>query len=296
MRKLLLLIAISPLLVCGQSLSPERIKKFRETVVRITIDSVNGMGTGFFIDKSGLVLTNWHVIQPAIVLNDKRLLAYVHKIFIQYTNGKMIEYRISRSLLKIPLIQFDAAAQDYCTLEPVRPVNESTPFFALARFDTFSEGEEVYTCGYPLAIKQQFISRGLLSTKYNDITKNFDIHGDSITVSQKRGLIDITMNGGNSGGPILKLGATIQEDKVVGIANFIIIPYSDDIEALLKKLLNIQKKAQGGGGGGGIALNGLDYNDTILLLTAALKSASNGLSGCISLDSYLDMVKTYKKN
>ncbi|HEY8660489.1 MAG TPA: hypothetical protein VIL78_15750, partial [Hanamia sp.] len=44
----------------SQSLSHDRIEKIKSCTVRITIQDRNSMGTGFFIDNAGSVLTCWH--------------------------------------------------------------------------------------------------------------------------------------------------------------------------------------------------------------------------------------------
>ena len=99
-------------------------------------------------------------------------------------------------------------------------------------------------------------------------------------------LLDLTMNKGNSGGAIIKLGNTIEDDEVIGIADFIINP----IGSMADSLINTFNRSSGN-----LELSGIDPNRTFSLFTQILSSTSIGVSGCISLNHFVESLG-YKQN
>jgi S1-C subfamily serine protease len=219
----------------SQSLSPERIAKIKAATVRITIDSANDIGTGFFVNENGWLLTCWHVIKPALIKNP------FSKIFAELNTGEKLQFGIPDVFLNDTTFIKECIVYDFCFLVPVKQSSKKFQFLSVGRYSDLKEGEQVYTCGYPLGIKQQFISQGMVSTKYAD-TISYYKNGILLDKSlRNQSLIDLTLNTGNSGGAVVKLGATPNEDQIIGIADFIIIPYGQAVEAL-----NDYSKKQGG--------------------------------------------------
>lgn len=274
----------------GQSLGTERIEKIKKSVVRITIGGSDAAGTGFVIsnsDKSILILTCWHVIETSLIQDKYANLFENKEIFAEFINGEKIKTRISRQTLTEG--KKSAMGYDYCILllsaKPKQEISE----FKLGDFSKVQEGDEVYTCGYPLGIKQQFISKGIVSTKYIDSSNQFNyLDGRKEKIYRKVALLDMTMNRGNSGGPIIKLGATPKDDIVIGIADFIISSGGDALSGLeenLAKMSEFNMKMDD-------STKLLSLNRTLQVLTSSARNNTNGVSGCISLDHFIDYIKS----
>jgi serine protease Do len=253
----------------SQSLSPDRVNKIKTATVRITIDSSMAIGTGFFINNGGLVATCFHVIQPSIQ-PDGRL----RKIFVELNTGEIIEYGI---ISKIVTNWFkNALSFDYCLIAPVNPKSSRVfSFLKIGNFDSAKEGEEIYTCGYPIGIKQQFLTKGIISTKYVEDSNKVYYMNRAFFAPRNQALLDMTLNRGNSGGAIIKIGATINEDEVIGIADFIITPVGSQSEQIIDLLLKAS---------GGVTLSGIDPNFVFAQIFSIVSSLSIGVSGCVSIN------------
>ena len=70
----------------SQSLSPERVAKIKSATVRVIVEGGISIGTGFFINDKGLIITCWHVVLPALQ-NGKRT-------YIQFNNNETVEVGI----------------------------------------------------------------------------------------------------------------------------------------------------------------------------------------------------------
>jgi len=283
MRKIILLVLISlSLQGYSQSLSPERVKHIKECTVRITIEGDNSIGTAFFIDNN-VLLTCWHVIKPAILDDNNNFYPTFKKIYATLSDGQKIEFGIPTKW--ITKETYSGMAYDFCPLMPVNSLDLVThPFLNLGSVNDYSEGDDVYTCGYPLAISQQFITKGFISNKYTDSTilsnGNFNIKTPINLI-----LMDMTMNRGNSGGAIVKIGSTPSEDKVIGIADFIINPIGSQADTVIK-ILNQNS--------GGVFIGVVDPIKTLSGLTQLLSSTTNGISGAISVEYWLKSLANLK--
>ena len=254
----------------AQDLSAERVERAKAATVMITLDSINKMGSAFYINAEGHIATCWHVIEPAAIRNDKNEITGFKKIFILGKTGKRQTYSVPRYFYGIGYKL--ALIYDYCMLVPDAEVTTPTPFLKIGKFSTVKEGDEIYTCGYPLGIPQQFISRGIVSTKYSDtITLS-----DASRYSRNVMLMDLTLNRGNSGGPILKVGETALDDEVIAMADFIVNPTGGNINYVIDKLKS----------SGGISIQGFDTNLVLGQLLEYLSSTSVGVSGGMSIDYF----------
>lgn len=283
MKKILLftiIITVSSNYAFCQSLSEERVKKIKESTVRITIENSDKMGTGFYFNDMGEVATCWHVIQPSINLDSAGKIIGFKKIYIENNNGEKIEYGIPIGFFQNSTLNQNAVAYDFCILIPVqkRSLFIKNSFLKLGNFENLNEGDEVYTCGYPIGIIQKFISRGIVSTKYIDPKREVFFNGNKILKPRSEVLLDITLNRGNSGGAIIKIGKSIDEDEVVAIADFIVTPIGGIADNLIKTLNNSS---------GGFSIQGIDPNATFSLLTQIISSLSIGVSGAVSINHLL---------
>jgi hypothetical protein len=91
--------------------------------------------------------------------------------------------------------------------------------------------------------------------------------------------LDITMNSGNSGGPVILMGNRLEDDKVIGIATFGLNPFADPA----KELIEIVKTFPGN-----VFIMGVDFKKFGTLVGSALATTSLGVNGCVSID-YLKM-------
>lgn len=273
---LLLLFVFQPL-IKAQSLSPERIAKIKSSTVKVTIPNLNSSGTGFFFNKEGYIITCWHVIEPAVIVDSILKNRRNKNIYVELNSGEKIEYTIAAYFLQAGYQ--NAVAYDYCILVPLKSQKRIFPFLKLGNFNLTSEGQEIYTCGYPLGIPQQFVSKGIISTKYID-SSNIIIkdYKTKILMPREQALLDLTLNRGNSGGAIVKLGETFNDDEVIGIADFIINPMGSEADQLIKKFDQSY----------GISLQGVDPNFVFSKFTKILSSMSIGVSGCVSIKYVFD--------
>lgn len=136
--------------------------KLRAAVV--TLNTASGSGSGFYIDRAGYLLTNFHVVSGSryvkvTLLNGDKLVAEVVKL----------SERDDVALLKSVAIDFEPLA--------VRP-------------DTLEVGEEVYAIGTPLGVLTSTMTRGVLSA-------------DRTTQGVRMLQSDAAVTFGSSGGPLL---------------------------------------------------------------------------------------------
>jgi serine protease Do len=280
MTKTLFLLIFLTTSAKGQSIDKDRIIHTKMSVVRILIND-EAAGTGFFIRNDGYLLTCWHVIQSAFLLDSSKNILGIKNIKIEYASGLKKEAGIIPILLSDGRKLKDASVYDYCILK-LTDTSSRNEYLELGGFRTIDEGEGVYTCGYPLGIKQQFVSTGILSTKYTDTIQIIE-NGTTIKIPRKQALIDLTMNRGNSGGPIIKIGKTLSQDTVIGIADFIISSGSG-LEPLFELVKNT--KDMGLADVNPDKKSGLNLKYALQILTGSAMRSTNGVSGCISLDYF----------
>ncbi|MBI1768598.1 MAG: trypsin-like peptidase domain-containing protein [Bacteroidetes bacterium] len=175
-------------------------------------------------------------------------------------------------------------SNDFCVLIPAPPIKPvKFPFLKIGNFDNVEEGDNIYTSGYPLGLSYQFVSRGILSTKFVDSTILYQRRTrPDIKVKRSTALLDLTINKGNSGGPIIKLGDSIDDDEVIGIANFLINPFGQNAEQLNLQLNNT---------GNLLLPTGISLTESMKLFSNAIIYSSNGISGCISINHFLQLTK-----
>lgn len=275
MKKILFLLLIFTVFtkMNAQSIDKQRLIHAKKSVVRILIDD-KPSGTGFIVSKTGQIITCWHVIQPAISVDETTKQIKLKKITAEFVSGKKIELGIYTYLFQEGYK--DALIYDYCFLEPSIKTGISYEFLKLGKFENVNEGEQVYSVGYPLGIEQQFVSSGILSTKWTDKIKL----QDNTEMNREVSWLDLTMNKGNSGGPILKIGST--EDEVIGIATFILNPYANTSQELSNLSANL---------GVDIAFGGISQVKVNKLFADAVTNNSIGISGCVSINHINGILK-----
>jgi S1-C subfamily serine protease len=175
------------------------VARARESVVTITAQGTatrdpfspfnvpaTGVGSGIVVSSSGLILTNYHVVEGAQTLS------------IATHDGQTLEATV---------VSTDEA-QD---LAVIRATGGELKAATLGDSDQLLPGQTVLAIGSPLGEFTETVTRGIVSALNRDITV-----GDRATGASKRlsGLIqtDAAINPGNSGGPLIN-----ERGEVVGI-------------------------------------------------------------------------------
>ena len=152
----------------------------------VLISAGVGHGSGFFISEAGHILTNQHVVGNA------------EKVRIETAEkkNKLIGTVLRRDKVRdVALIKLDDLPADMAiTTLPVRA-------------DWPAVGEDVYAIGAPISRRslQDTVTKGIISAH----RKDFRIFGTRVNLLQA----DVSIHGGNSGGPLLD-----QYGNIVGIA------------------------------------------------------------------------------
>lgn len=291
MKKIILLsIFLIPIICNSQTLGVERVKKLKESVVRVLIED-KPSGTAFFASEDGLLVSCWHVIEPAMIRDSiSNSIIGVKKMSIEFSTQEKVNVDIPIRLIENNYD--DAIALDYVLLVMLEKPKTRYSFLKLGDFNNVNEGDAIYSNGYPLGVQQNFISVGVLSTKWSDSTQV--INAGAITKTYKRYVawLDLTMNKGNSGGPIVKMGKTPQDDEVIGIATFILNPYAQGAEELAKLLgsgllpdMQVTTEVEGE------SIPIFSNNQVSLFFAEAISKNSIGVSGCVSINHLLETIK-----
>lgn len=139
---------------------------------------VLGQGTGFFIDASGIGVTNYHVFKPGV--------QWVIKTF----NNQ--QYKVKRIIKQ-------SDRYDFVVFETEAAPNVAFPFLQIAT-QTPRKGEEVLILGNPVGLEST-LSRGVVSS-----IRKLDNFDDLIQT-------DAAISHGSSGSPMMNMSG-----EVVGIA------------------------------------------------------------------------------
>ena len=151
------------------------------------IPTESGSGTGFIIDKSGIIVTNYHVVE-----NAKKLLVTLSDN--SQWPGKLIGSDPNNDLA---IVRIEAPSSRYDSLE-------------FSSSNDISVGQKVLALGNPFGLRQT-LTTGIISALGRTIAAK---NGRKI-----EGIIqtDAAINPGNSGGPLMD-----SEGKVIGINTAII--------------------------------------------------------------------------
>ena len=171
----------------GDKTPAELFKEVSPSVVALTAQSARGVeggGTGFVIDRAGIIATNHHVIDRAALVK------------VKFQNGAVFEAQellVDDATLDLALLRIDPAA----------PRDGGPPFdaaaLALANSDDVVVGERAVVIGNPLGLEHT-LSDGLVSSR---------------RMWRGRAWIQFSapIGNGNSGGPVFNL-----RGEVIGVA------------------------------------------------------------------------------
>jgi serine protease Do len=260
---------ITPFLLTAQNLGINRVEHIKKSVGKVIVNG--GSGSGFFIDSVGTFVTNYHVIKSAIGLDSATNEFVQHsRIIVELNSSEKIDMIMSNMMLNRSI--GEAEIYDYAVLIPKTTNKSKISFLKLGSFKDINEGDEILTCGFPFGINQILFTKGMLSTKFTEQYKK----------GRSSAWLDLTINSGNSGGPILKIGETFEDDIVIGIASFNLNPYAHEANAIYEKALQygyVLSSYEAISLRGLAAFNGL-----------SIKNNSLGISGCISIDHLITCI------
>jgi serine protease Do len=242
----------------------QRLAQVKKATVRIL---VNGQpsGSGFIISGDGLVATCFHVVQQLLpVSNEQTQVTYATSIEVEFNDGQKLPATVRGSCQDQGFLE--ALSKDCCVLEVESKDLVPLP---LGMFADVYEGDDIYLCGFPFGINQPVVSVGMLSAKW--ITAGYLNQGSNREVAW----LDVTMNRGNSGGPVVLVGNEPQDDKVIGIASFGLNPFANSAEEFIQVVKTFP---------GRVEIMGVDFKKFATLIGTALASNSLGVGGCISID------------
>jgi serine protease Do len=163
----------------------ELVKRLGEAVVQVRTPS--GLGSGFFINEDGFLITNFHVIE-----NETQILIEVY-----HQKGGELDRKTYKQIRIIALNKF----ADLALLKVDDPGAPRFKCVALGSADALSVGEKVFAIGSPLGLERT-VTEGILSTKTREMAGALYLQ----TTAQ--------INPGNSGGPLFNLSG-----EVVGVTN-----------------------------------------------------------------------------
>lgn len=253
----------------------QRVYKAKKNVVRILVND-RPAGTGFPVG-GGIIATNFHVVQQISEVEGQTQVGYASDIKVQLFNGRVLTAQPYSSSKGIHLQK--AIGNDVALL--TIPGQFPNPF-QLGYFSKVQEGDEVYLIGYPLSVKQPIITKGMLSTKFK--IDGYLGQGGSRSVAW----LDINMNKGISGGPVLMLsGHRALDDRVIGIANFNLNLFAQSAEKFAKVTAKFP---------GDVMLMDIDIKKFSMLIDEALTSQSHGIGGCIAIDHIYPSEQTLEKH
>jgi S1-C subfamily serine protease len=140
------------------------------------------LGSGFVIDKSGHIVTNFHVVEGA------------ERIEVSFTNRDSVRARLVGS----------DASTDLAVLKVNVEARALTPLM-LGNSDRVEVGDPVVAIGNPLGLERS-VTAGIVSALHRPLTTPHDFTIDDVIQT------DASINNGNSGGPLI--GA---RGRVVGV-------------------------------------------------------------------------------
>lgn len=270
--------------IFSQSLSSDRIARIKSATVRVIGEGGISIGTGVFVNKDGLLITCAHVVFPAFQKGKR--------IYIEFNNKDTVGVGLPDIFVNDTMFFRKAIAYDFCILSPLRPITTKFSVLKFGDFESAAEGDDIYTCGYPLGSPLQFISRGMISTKYINEINSVQQLGKIYRFPRKEALLDITLNKGNSGGAIVKVGRTIDEDVVIGLADFGLSPMGNKADSLIQSLGNSRAFIEFRTfDSSGKTISKQNPNEIAILFAQALDNTSIGVSGCIAINYLYDYLK-----
>ncbi len=203
------------------SLPPSKVSQYLQGLVTVWVDrgvSVQRglglpdriIGSGFFIDSMGHMITNYHVIESEV---DTTYKGY-SRVYVKLYDDVETRYPAK-------VIGYDKAL-DLALLKTEVPV----PFsFSLGSSEDLEVGDRIFAMGSPLGLENT-ITSGIVSSKSRSLS----------TVASAM-QIDAAINPGNSGGPIVDQNGLVQAIVFAGVLEYEGLNFAIPVEQLEKILV-----------------------------------------------------------
>lgn len=162
------------------------VKQLGQAVVQVS--TPEGLGSGFFVNPDGYLITNFHVIEGETEISVE--------VYSQDSNGQLV-----RDIYKKVRI---VAINKFHDLALLHIEDKGAPKFkyvTLGSSDALNVGDPVFAVGSPMGLERT-VTEGIVSTKTRELEGELYLQ----TTAQ--------INPGNSGGPLFNLAG-----EVVGVTN-----------------------------------------------------------------------------
>lgn len=163
----------------------ELVTQIGEAVVQVR--TPGGLGSGFFLNEDGFLITNFHVIEGETQIT----------VEVYHQRDSQLDRKTYKQVRIIGLNKF-------ADLALLKVEDKDAPrfrFVPLGNADALSVGERVFAIGSPLGLERT-VTEGILSTKTREVGGLLYLQ----TTAQ--------INPGNSGGPLFNLSG-----EVIGVTN-----------------------------------------------------------------------------
>lgn len=286
----------------------ERLAVVKQATVRILKKGIPA-GSGFIVSDDGFIITAFHVVYGGYKLEEgNRASIFIDDVEAQLSNGEKF------SATAIEACQgtgaYEALSNDYCILKINAP--KKLQFLRLGTFADAFEGADVYMCGFPNGgLDSPMVSFGTLSTK---VTIAFAFSQNQVFPKKPQGddvaaqaaYLDITINKGNSGGPVLLLGKEPKDDRVIGITSFQPTPLDKRILDFITRMEQAQSANNASSAGtlrfltstpsinSGLftspfverssSIQPQELKEFASLVADSFNNSSLGIGGCVSID------------
>ena len=161
------------------------VKQIGEAVVQVRTPS--GLGSGFFVNADGYLITNFHVIE-----GDTEITVEVYR----HVDGQL-DREIYKKVRIVAINKF----QDLALLKIEDKNAPKFKYLTLGNSDPMNVGDSVFAIGSPMGLERT-VTEGILSTKTRELEGNLYLQ----TTAQ--------INPGNSGGPLFDMAGN-----VIGVTN-----------------------------------------------------------------------------
>ncbi|WP_418894057.1 S1 family peptidase [Limibacterium fermenti] len=185
----------------------------------------NSSGSGFHFCDKQIIVTNFHVIKEALYDNSIILRAYTenheeYKLKLLYYSDEMnYDFAILHSI--------DSVSEERCVLRPKLQ-------------DRVPRGTDIIFSGYPHGIDHLLVHNAIVSGYPNE----------------KAFYIDGSVNGGNSGGPIID----ISDFSVIGIVTQRRFLGSSELNSISAESNKLIEHCKSIAGRGSVSIMGIDFN------------------------------------
>jgi serine protease Do len=161
------------------------VNQIGEAVVQVRTPS--GLGSGFFLNEEGFLITNFHVIEGETQIS----------LEVYHQKDGQLERRSYKQVRIVAINKFE----DLALLKIEDKDAPKFKYVAMGNSDAMAVGERVFAIGSPLGLERT-VTEGMLSTKTRQLQGELYLQTTA------------PINPGNSGGPLFNMSG-----EVIGVTN-----------------------------------------------------------------------------